>query len=479
MLALAVSGVLAGSAYGGQEVADTGYKQPQIEAPAPTFGGSVSAGYWSKYIFRGTNLTPGSDGLIWSEARVHFQPWEGGTFTFGMWAGSQLGSAQVPGSERIGESGGGAVQAGDINRSGGSDFSPQGRVSTGNGPGTLASPQQQAAITNAYNRAFPNNSAISGDDLVDFLTTNFNILGAPVTRQDVNAIIARDLPTYGEMSGGVPQQITRIKTTNTAIQNRFTEIDAYVEYRHDFGPVEVAVGNIFFYIDRDSTSVSTTQEFYASEDARDLVTQLSKTYLNAPTASGPAIPIRADKPEDLLLNGGKKVTTRLNSTGDEMFDRIYGEISTNMIPYIKPRLVYYQTVYNWGDSGDTLLTTNRYDTEGGYLEFKIDGYIPLIKETTHQVTDYKTGVTSGGEDFVKVALNPHFRVSYSFLDRAQENGQGLDGWNHIQIGTELVWNVTETFRVVPEVNYMNHLSAPPPGTDWNTWWAGGRVEVIF
>jgi hypothetical protein len=477
LLALAVSGVLAGSAQAGHEITGQSKDYAPIEEPGKKFGGSVGAGYWSKYIFRGTNLTPSSDGLIWAEARVYWSPWENGTFTFGAWAGSQQGTAQVPGVERIGESGGGAIQTGAGTRGGNLDFTGTGRLG-GTPQGTQADPN---ATTEFFQEFFGGDDAISGDDLVDFLTAQFGLIGANLTRDDVITIIERDLPTFLERSGGVPQQITRFQTSNTAIQNRFNEMDVYVEYRHDFGPIELAVGNIFFYIDRDSTSVATVREFYASEDARQLVTQLSKTFLISGGLFTPAIPLRADHPEDLLLNSGRKVTVRRNSSGDEMFDRVYAEVSTNLLGEwgLKPRLIYYHTVYSEGDIGDTLLTTDRYDVKGGYAEFKLDGHIPLLKSGSPGTTDYKTGVTTGDGEFTRLAIDPHLRVSYSFRDRADQDGTPLTGWNHVQVGAELVWNVTDTFRIVPEVAYMHHLSDPVPGTERDAWWGGGKFEVIF
>jgi hypothetical protein len=244
----------------------------------------------------------------------------------------------------------------------------------------------------------------------------------------------------------------------------------------------LAVGNIFFYIDRDSVSVSTLREFFESDESEQFVHALSTLFANAGTGqSVKALPIREGHPEDLLINGGRKVNFRRISSGDEMFDRLYAEISTNLLGRwgLKPRLIYYHTVYSEGDIGDTLLSSDRYDEKGGYAEFKLDGHIPLIKSGGAETTNYKTGVTSWGGEFTRLSLDPHLRVSYSFRDRADQDGTPLTGWNHVQIGAELVWNVTDTFRIVPEVNYMHHLSDPVPGTERDAWWGGGKIEVIF
>ena len=110
-LVLAASSILAGTGYAGHEIYSDS-KQQIIEPPRRVLAGEVDAGYWSKYIFRGTNLTPDSDGLIWASGMLRVHPWENGSFMFQVWVGSQRGVAQVDGVERIGESGGTAIPSG-------------------------------------------------------------------------------------------------------------------------------------------------------------------------------------------------------------------------------------------------------------------------------------------------------------------------------------------------------------------------------
>jgi hypothetical protein len=45
------------------------------------------------------------------------------------------------------------------------------------------------------------------------------------------------------------------------------------------GPIDVTLGNIFFYIDRDASTRVSLTEFYSSEDARQFLTDLSNTTL--------------------------------------------------------------------------------------------------------------------------------------------------------------------------------------------------------
>ena len=62
----------------------------------------MEVGYSSEYIFRGTNLTPNSDGIEWQQ--IYFS---GNGFTLGAWFATQIGSAVVSGATSVGESGSG------------------------------------------------------------------------------------------------------------------------------------------------------------------------------------------------------------------------------------------------------------------------------------------------------------------------------------------------------------------------------------
>lgn len=494
-LALAVSTVLAGVAHAGHEIVSES-KNQVIQQTGPALSGSVSAGYWSKYVFRGTNLTPGSDGLIWAQAYLSVQPWEHGTFTFGVWAGSQQGNAQVNGAERIGEAGGGGFAGGGSRLASDAGGAPiTGKDKNGNdvtfdpssagtfdfftGTFTPLPREQLDDLAEAFAKIDPNSNGVTGDEYIEFIRKEFSILGIKLPHSVFAA------PDF--LAGGpAPRQITRFKTTNEAVQDRFTEIDATVSYQHDFGPVQLEVGNIFFYIDRDSTSFSTVREFYASDAAREFID--SQSFATNFLTSGrrvtfaPAVPIRPGHPEDFLLNGGKTLKFRNRSTGDEMFDRVYADLTTNaLIQYwgIKPHLTYYHTLVNDGDSGSLALATKRYDIKGGYAAFKVNASIPLWKVGSPAVNDYKTGKAVAGDEKVKLSLDPTAQIAYSFRDRADADGTPLEGFSHVQAGAQLTWNVTDTFRVIPEVNYMHHISDPTLGTEENEWWGGGRIEVSF
>ena len=94
---------LPGKAFAGHEI-EGSFKGDGTHPSALPVRGETSAGFASKYVFRGTNLAPHSDGLIWGDGSVSVSPWGNGTFSFGFWAGSQLGTARfstnAPGSSR-------------------------------------------------------------------------------------------------------------------------------------------------------------------------------------------------------------------------------------------------------------------------------------------------------------------------------------------------------------------------------------------
>jgi hypothetical protein len=140
---------------------------------------------------------------------------------------------------------------------------------------------------------------------------------------------------------------------------------------------------------------------------------------------------------------------------DEQYDRVFVSLSTSRIPYVTPRVTYYQTIYNEGTEAAKELHVLRNDEKGGYLELKVNGEIPLIKD--------------------RLNLDPYALASYSFGDRSEPDGAPLYDWNHFQVGAELVFQVTDTFRLVPQINYMHHISEPTLlERSRDEWW--GRSE---
>lgn len=433
-LTLAVAGALSSLAQAGHEIATSGKKeQITIEEPKK-ISGSISAGYSSRYIFRGTNLMPSSNGMIYADAHVNY-----GGFTAGVWIGTQLGTASVPGALAIGEGGGGSFGAlGSRSTAvGGVGGSGSGNPVPG---GILAIDESRAQARN-----FGENRPILGDDLVNFIGDNYG-----VTRGTVES-------AFDSLGLHFPKQITRFKQGSEAFQDNFTEIDLYLQYSFSVGPVDVTIGNIFFYIDRDASTRVDTREYFASQDARELVTFL--TALDE-TFGGflPGTP-RSGNPEDILVNRGRRVSRAFEGIEDEQYDRLFASVSTSVIPYISPRITYYQTIYNEGEDAPADLGAFRNDELGGYLEFKVNGEIPIIRD--------------------RLNLDPYALVSYSFGDRSKPDGSPLRDWNHFQAGAELVIQITSNFRLIPQINYMHHLSDPPLGTETNEWWGGAKAEFLF
>lgn len=429
-LTLAVAAALTGVAQAGHEISAESKKQVPMEEPQK-LSGSISAGYSSRYIFRGTNLMPSSNGLIYADAHVNY-----GGFTLGVWVGTQSGSASVPDAIAIGEGGGGGV----------SNFGAR-DATAGNiaGGGPIGGGQSAANEADARARFFSGTGAIQGDDIVDFVAANYGVNRSLVAG------------AFDNLGFHVPKRITRFKQGSEAFQDRLTEIDLYLQYSFSLGPVDITLGNIFFYLDRDATTRVDFREFFASEDARELVTFLSQ--LDARFGGFlPGNP-RAGHPEDILVNKGRRVSRTFEAVEDEQYDRLFVSLSTSRIPYVIPRITYYQTVYNEGDTGDQLLGATRNDEKGGYLEIKVNGEIPIVRD--------------------RINLDPYALVSYSAGDRSEPDGSALYDWNHFQAGAELVIQITDNFRVIPQINYMHHISDAPLGTAEDEWWGGAKAEVTF
>jgi hypothetical protein len=247
------------------------------------------------------------------------------------------------------------------------------------------------------------------------------------------------------------------------IQDRFNELDLFLQYRREFGPINVTVGDIGFLIDR-----------------------RAETFLFLPnTAFGP------------VANG---VYGPYRTIGDEQFDRLFIRLATSIIPYIEPWITYYQTIYSEGQDtfhhdanklGPNPLGFHTFfnsferspEDYGGYLEGRLRGHFPI------------------GE---WVDINPFGVISYSFGDRSEPvanpanfaeviRGRPLRGFNVAQVGIEVpihLFHVVGTsdgpcappdlrVNLVPFGTYSYHISDPTPGTDRNEFWGGVKLAVTF
>jgi hypothetical protein len=248
------------------------------------------------------------------------------------------------------------------------------------------------------------------------------------------------------------------------IQKRFNELDVFLTYSRDIGPITVTVGDIGFFINRDAETFVTVP--------------------NVPPPLGPR------------ANG---TYGPFPTVGNEQFDRLFIRLATSKIPYIEPWITYYQTIYSEGQDqffhhaigpmhkGGFTLFYNSFERSpedyGGYLEGRVRGHFPIT-----QWLDF----------------NPFGVISYSFGDRSEPvtnpanfsefiRGRPLRGWNVAQAGLELPIHLFHVvghssgpcappdFRLnlVPFMTYSYHISDPTAGTDRNEVFGGAKVAITF
>lgn len=276
----------------------------------------------------------------------------------------------------------------------------------------------------------PNADGIASEE-IRFSGKGFTV-GLWAAQQIGTAVVPHNT-AVGEAGGGRPLNLIFpvpgvgvVTFDDTAIQESFRELDVYASYYHSFGCIDLTVGNIAFFIDR-----------------------------------------RQRDKFDVFVNGSLFLTQDFPSIGDETFDRVFIALSTHKIPYVVPSLTYYQTIYNEGDApGSDIIYFDRNDELGGYLEAKLSASIPLVKD--------------------RLSLEPTALVSYSFDDRMEATNTGmiptavpLNGFNHFQIGTELVFRVSNHVSVIGFGNYAHQLHDATGGTEDDTFWGGGKVSISF
>jgi hypothetical protein len=256
------------------------------------------------------------------------------------------------------------------------------------------------------------------------------------------------------------------------VQSQFNEVDLILEYHREFGWFDVSVGNIAFFIDR-----------------------------NAKTSLDADIPLPFGLPP--LTFKGQPVGR--NTLHDETFDRIYVSLSTSKIPYVTPKITYYQTVYS---DGSEPVTKEYLDPDFFQRNFGFPGGLILF-DKVHQRNDALGGYLEGrlnGHFHVsdRIDVNPYWLISYSFHDRTEPidnpqtlrdeiRGRSLVGFNHTEVGIDvpillLHWTgVSKTacappdgrLRLVPFGRYAYHIANPNPGTDRNEWWGGVKLTLSF
>jgi hypothetical protein len=374
-----------------------------VEQEKPVFWSwYTEVGYESEYNFRGTNLTPNSDGAVFGDVRV--TKWN---FTLGLFGIHQLGDASSPGWS-VGEGGGGGAGGGTVD------------------------------------------------------------------------------------SGSL--KTTRFPTT---IQRRFDELDVLFSYKMSFGPVDVIVGNIAFFISRRA------ETFEKDVLPPGFIWNIPDTDTR----------VRFVGPDPTVQN--------------ETFDRVYITLSTSKLSkYVRPQITYYQTIFSDGQEpeAENLIRYKPVFVDGPFEltpfpHFEAAGFVRPSNprpndERNEALGGYLEGRLNGSFPITNwLDFNPYTILSVSFRDRTEPGGTSLEtapignhrngsgiygahpltGWNHFQAGIELPIHLVHLggssserwappdahVYLVPTGAYSYHISNPTPGTDRNEWWGGAKVEVTF
>jgi hypothetical protein len=281
-------------------------------------------------------------------------------------------------------------------------------------------------------------------------------------------------PSFSAGEGGGGGSFGSVGNVGTyspeTVQTRFDELDVFLQYHHELGPIDVTVGNIGFFIERNAQTFLDTSVF--------------GLYGPFPTV------------------------------GNEQFDRLFIRLATSKIPYITPWITYYQTIYSEGQDHNFYIAPRippnpsfppfvifgrhvgdnfheRNDRLGGYLEGRVRGSFPIAKW---------------------VDFNPFGVISYSFYDRSEPvgpvpapgqldtrnfrdilRGRSLTGWNVAQVGLELPIHLLHfvgnssgpcappdvQLDLVPGFTYSYHISTPTAGTDRNEVFGGAKIALTF
>jgi len=121
-------------------------------------------------------------------------------------------------------------------------------------------------------------------------------------------------------------------------------------------------------------------------------------------------------------------------------NEIFAILGTNAIPYVTPSAVFI-----W----------NLNDAPGGFLEFRLDGDIPVWEDI--------------------LAINPYALLGLNF----GYNTTAEYGLNNFQFGAEAEWNVNEYLTVFAGLNYSIALAALDAIGQGNAFWANAGVSIGF
>jgi hypothetical protein len=280
-------------------------------------------------------------------------------------------------------------------------------------------------------------------------------------------------------------------------QTRFNEIDIYLSYTHEFGPIDVTVGNIAFFIDRRAQTFLTTRGTFVDG--------------NGIVGGDPN-----DEDAHTYIVNGETVT--LPTVENETFDRIYIAVSAPRLFHsntfsLVPKVYYYQTVVSEGednfDRNRSFVIAHDLSpqaiAEGPLFphDFSING----LSERNSSLGGYLEGRIDANFNLgERVRVQPYGLISYSFHDRTEPSdvsgpfkekdfvrARSLVGFNNAQVGVKVpitLWSGTgnatgsfapaeAVFSFAPFGAYSYHISNPPIGTDRNEVWGGAQFEFTF
>ncbi|HWY49931.1 MAG TPA: hypothetical protein VNW72_00450 [Chthoniobacterales bacterium] len=265
------------------------------------------------------------------------------------------------------------------------------------------------------------------------------------------------------------------------IQDRFNEIDIFLQYQRSFGWIDIAVGNIGFFIDRQA------------------VTFVDLTNIAITVPPAPPIPL-----------GSAFHVGPLRTVEDEKFDRFYLTLSSSKIPHLQPVITYYQTVVNDGSEPAVLGAPLAQIFEKLGFPPGLVGGLPTVpayrgRERNDELGGYLEGRLRGNFAVTEwLSLNPQGVISASFHDRTEPivdpinkkdavRGRSLSGWNVAQLGLDIPIRVLHLMGfsdvpcAPPDLNvyitpfawYSYHISDPTPSTDRNEFWGGVKLTATF
>jgi hypothetical protein len=490
----------------------------------PSIRGAISAGYESKYIFRGTNLTPESDGLVWGEGSVSISPWENGTFTLGIWVGSQVGTATF---EDFPATGSPLFQRG---RSA-TDFTARdqtiGRLGVFDPDREFLEirKRDRAFFSDLYAESFNRGGRVQLEDLLDYISDGYAYLrdapgpldypyfrpavfpiyypsgdrsGSFYTARDLGfANNARGFLRASGYRGPFPDQITRMERDLALTQNELHEFRIPLTYTHELGPVAITISNTFYYAEQEISAREVLRVRFASDEARELIDFVSRKDFYAgqrvgkfgnawyPQLLAPMLPIRPGHPDDFLRHH----TAVHEVTARETYDRLDLELSANTkwlldhghgwAAYLRPRATFSQTLYSDIDTGEIVLPSYSRADEGGYATLELDGHIPFVRNESRSEDSASRVAVHELSHRDRLSLEIGALTSASFGDRPGRGGEPVRGWHHFEAKAELNWWVISSWRIAPSVHYYSLFSDPPPGTDGSSFWYGFQCELIF